>query len=104
MRRAGTLEVMLDDACPHRWVSLFLAFFKIAKANKINGIDLIIETDFDQNGNSNEAEIKDLLRIQNCSIVKTISQTPSLRISKITKSFTNSFLDVAIIGMAITGS
>lgn len=89
--------VMIDVDGSEREV--IQTFLELAKRQKISDIDFIIETDFNKNGDSNEAEIKQLLKTNNCTLIKTIAQNPSLRISRLAKTFTNSFLDAAIIGM-----
>ena len=67
--------------------------------HSIENVDLIIETDFREDGSSNSAEITKLLQDNEFEIKEIICQDFSLRESKVARSLTNSFLDLTIYGL-----
>ena len=80
-------------------IEVIKEIFRFTPKELLVSTSFIVETDYHEDGRSNKSEILTEFHSKDFELTKEIEQDPSCRISETSRSYTQSFLDLAILGM-----
>jgi len=80
-------------------IEVIKEIFLFAPEKLLLSTTFLVETDYHKDGRSNKNEILIEFQRNDFELIKEIKQDPSCRISRTSQRYTQSFLDLAILGM-----